>query len=239
MSAFATSLRGPVVVGVDGSLSSLSAVETAAREAQLRPRPLRVVHALNWPLLNVPVSGFQDDAERTVASAADRARVVAPDVEISTEIITGEAAAVLLGCSTNASLVVVGDRGLGGFTGLLVSSVAVQLAAHASCPVLVVRGDSDPAAPVLLGADGSPDSEAAVGFAFEEAALRGVPLAALHAWSHPVSEWPGDMLSPVYDVDETEAEESLVLAEALAGWREKYPDVVVRRRTVHRGPRRA
>jgi nucleotide-binding universal stress UspA family protein len=79
----------------------------------------------------------------------------------------------------------------------------------------------------------------AVGFAFEEAALRGMPLVALHAWTSPVSTGPGDMLPLVYDVSAVEAGEARLLAEAIAGRQEKYPDVEVRRVLVHRNARAA
>jgi nucleotide-binding universal stress UspA family protein len=237
-----------VIVGVDGSRSSLAAVDLAAQEAVLRGRPLRVVHAFVWPYFNVPLGpspygpaegGLRHEAERLLSEACDHARAAAPGLDVTGELVTGHAAAVLLGCAHASGLLVVGDRGLGGFTGLLVGSVAVQLAAHAPCPVLVMRGRADANAPVLLGVDGSPASDRAIGFAFEEAALRGVPLEALHGWTHPVSTGPGDTLPLVYDVAEVEGEEARLLAEALAGWHEKYPDVVVRRALVRGSARRA
>src|SRR4029450_4718326 len=95
-------------------------------------------------------------------------------------------------------------------------------------PIVVVRGVADPAAPVLLGVDGSSANGPAVGFAFEEAARRAVPLVAMHAWTHPAAPMPDGLLPPFYDADDMETEEARVLAEALAGWRDKYPDVVVR-----------
>ena len=149
-----------------------------------------------------------------------------------------ETAQALIAASRDATMVVVGDRGLGAFTGLLLGSVAIHLAAHASSPVLVVRGRSDATAPVVLAADGSPGNDGAVGFAFEEAALRDSELLALHVWRNPAKGMPGQMLSPVYDEALVQDEEERVLAEALAGWPEKYPDVVVRRRLVHAGIRR-
>ena len=103
----------------------------------------------------------------------------------------------------------------------------------------MARGSTDPAAPVLLGVDGSPANDLVVGFAFQEAALRGVPLTAMHTWTHPVSTGPGDMLPLVYDVAEVAAGEARVLAEALAGWHDKYPDVVVHRKLTHGGARKA
>ncbi len=241
-------LHRPVVVGVDGSASSLAAIDLAVREATLRRRPLCLVHAFIWPYLHVPLGpspygppegGLRHQAERILADAYTRAHTTGPNLDIHGELVTGEAAAVLLHSSRTAELIVVGDRGLGGFTGLLIGSVAVQLAAHATCPVLVARGTADPAAAVLLGADGSPANDPAVGFAFEEAALRGVPLIALHAWHHPVSTRPGDMLPLVYDPAEIEAEETRLLAEALAGWHDKYPDLTVHRELAHTSTRKA
>jgi nucleotide-binding universal stress UspA family protein len=234
-------MNAPVVVGVDGSARSLAAVDLAAREAALRDRPLKVAYVYVWPSLSVPVSpallgapgeAVRQDAARIVREGIERARKAAPAVPVTGTLFNGSAAAALVELSQTAALAVIGDRGHGGFTGLLAGSVAVELAAHAACPVLVARGRRDPTGPVLLGVDGSPANDPAVGFAFEEAALRGVPLVALHAWTQPVPAYPGDMLPVVYDVPEVEGEEARVLAEALAGWCEKYPDVVVRRRLV-------
>jgi nucleotide-binding universal stress UspA family protein len=114
----------------------------------------------------------------------------------------------------------------------LLGSVGSALIRHACCPVALVhdakRGQKvPPAAPVLLGIDGSPTSEAATALAFDEASRRGVDLVALHAWSDvPVfptlgMDWRG------YRDDGDEA-----LAERLAGWQEPYPDVRVKRRLV-------
>lgn len=236
-----------VLVGADGSPESLSAVDLAVREAVLRHQPLHVVHASVWPLMNVPLEappgvpggGLQHHAELIVQEATTRARAAAPDLAVTGEVVTGAAAAVLLGRADAASLVIVGDRGLGGFTGLLIGSVALQLASHAACPVLVARGTPDAGGPVLLGVDGAPASDPAVGFAYEEASLRRAPLTALHAWRHPVSTGPGDMLPLAYDPAEVEADEERLLAEALAGWQDKYPDVAVRRQLVRGGARAA
>ena len=241
-----SSLSAPVVVGVDGSASSLAAVDLAVEQARLRGCSLLVVHAFVWPYFQVPLGpsawgppegGLRHQAEHLLAEAYQRAQTVAPGVVVQGELVTGAPAAVLRECSRTASVVVVGDRGLGGFTGLLVGSVAVELAAHAHCPVLVARGAVDPVMPVLLGVDGSPANDPAVGFAFEQAALRRVPLVAVHAWTHPVTTGPGDMLPLVYDVDEVQAQEARVLSEALAGWCDKYPDVEVRQVARHGGVR--
>jgi nucleotide-binding universal stress UspA family protein len=112
-----------------------------------------------------------------LAAAANAERQVAPGLELEQAEVTGLPVAVLRAESAAAEMVVLGDRGLGGFTGLLVGSVAVELAACASCPVVVVRGPEQDhvtprAEPVVIGVDGSPVSEAAMAFAFEAAALR-------------------------------------------------------------------
>jgi nucleotide-binding universal stress UspA family protein len=237
----------PIVVGVDGSPEGRTAVEVAAKEAARRRVALRVVHGFIWPYMKVPLGpaehgpaegGLRHQADRIVADAVKAARLAAPGIRVSGEVIVGSAAQALIAASRDATMVVVGDRGLGAFAGLLVGSVAIHLTAHASSPVLVVRGRSDRSAPVVLAADGSPGNDGAVGFAFEEAALRDCELLVLHAWHNPARGIPGEMLSPVYDEALVQDEEKRVLAEALAGWPEKYPDVVVRRRIVHAGVRR-
>jgi nucleotide-binding universal stress UspA family protein len=239
----------PVVVGVDGSPSSLHAVSAAVPMAAERHRPLRVVHAFIWPLLRVPLgpgpgapddAGLRHDAERIVADAVAHARSAgAVGLDVSGEVVTGAAAAVLLAEARDAALVVIGDRGLGGFSGLLLGSVAVQLAAHAPVPVMVVRGTEHQDGPVVVGVDGSGDSDLAIGFAFEEAAFRNADLRAVHAWTHPIASEPGDMLPLVYDVDDVTDEATRLLAEALAGWRDRYPEVKVSRILVRGRARQA
>ncbi|MGA8114005.1 MAG: universal stress protein [Actinocatenispora sp.] len=245
------SSQAPILVGVDGSEFSDNAIRWAAREAVLRDRPLRVVHAFVWPMLNVPLgpppgaptgAGLRATADRLVTEAAALAREEAPSIQVETDVVSGAAAAVLIGAAQDAVLLVVGCRGMGGLSGLLVGSVGVQTATYAPCPVAVVRGprpSSTRPRPVVVGVDGSPASTAAVGVAFEEADLRHRDLAVLHAWTNPIPAEPGDMLPPVYDVDSVAAEEGVVLAESIAGWRDKFPDVRVDERVVHQRPRHA
>ncbi|WP_089154067.1 universal stress protein [Micromonospora sp. NBS 11-29] len=234
-----------VVVGVDGSEAASRAVRLAAREADRRHRPLRVVHGFIWPLLRVPVSapaqappgaGLRHQAERLVAEAVTQAQAECPGLRITGEIIDGEAAAVLLGESPAAALVVLGDRGLGGFAALVLGSVAVQVAAHADCPVLIARGADRPAGPVVVGVDGSELSRAAVEFAAATASTRGARLHAVHAYTHPASHGAGDMQPLVYEEGELRGEEYQVLTEALTGIEERWPDVPVTRAVVHARP---
>lgn len=237
-------MTNPVVVGVDGSPSSLEAVEVAAREAALRGVGLRLVHAFGRPSVHVPpgmppwnpkAAGVRELVDGTMTKAERRARTTAPDVEITRDVTVGEPVMVLEIESRTASLVVVGSRGLGGFGSLLLGSTAVHLAAHGRCPVLVVRGRPDPTGPVLLAVDGSPAGEAAVGFAFAEATLRGADLVALHAWntwSESAHEGYGDHLSVVVDLERLQEEEQRLLDETMAPWQERHPEVTVERRLV-------
>ncbi|MFF8196184.1 universal stress protein [Streptomyces bobili] len=244
-------MSGLVIVGVDGSAAGLAAVEAAAREAQSRGAGLRVVHAFVWPAMHVPLGpsslgppegGIRNMAERLLAEAVERARAVAPEVEVGHALVTGEPLTVLEAQSRSAELVVVGSRGMGGFVGLLAGSTAVHLAAHGRCPLLVVREQPAADGPIVLGVDGSAAGESAVDFAFAEAALRNAPLLALHAWTTwnaPLPP-PQDASAPYANPPGALAgEEERLLYEALAGHREKYPDVVVEHRTVHGRTREA
>ncbi|WP_086824077.1 universal stress protein [Allokutzneria sp. NRRL B-24872] len=239
----------PIIVGVDGSTSARHAVRWAAREAASRRAPLHLVHACLEITTYTPTrlprtfeEALRDQGSGHLLVAADLARESAPDVEVQTQLIVGTAAESLVPLSKQAQLVVLGSRGLGGFTSLVVGSVAVSLAAHAHCPVVVVRGsttDSEPpsAGPVVAGVDGSTASDAVLEFAFDEASRSGADLVAVHTWNDHIAEnaWA---MAPyvVLDWVAIEAEAHLVLAERLAGWQEKHPDVAVHRVVSRRTP---
>jgi nucleotide-binding universal stress UspA family protein len=187
-------MNGPVVVGVDGSPSSLAAVEIAAREAGLHGVGLRLMHAFGRPVAHSPHggrpwepsdAGMRELIDGTLTKAERRAHDTAPGIEVMREIVVGEPVTVLEIESRTASLAVVGSRGLSRFGALLLGSTAGHLAAHAACPVLVVRGTPNPGGPVLLAVDGSPASRGAVGFAFTQASLFGTDRVARHAGSTP------------------------------------------------------
>ncbi|WAX82122.1 universal stress protein [Streptomyces sp. KMM 9044] len=244
-------MSGLIVVGVDGSASSLAAVGAAAEEARRRGAGLRVVHAFLWPAMHVPLGasplgppegGLRTMAEKLVAEAVAHARSVAPDVEVSHAVVTGEPLTVLEAQSRDAELVVVGSRGMGGFIGLLVGSTAVYLASHGQCPVLVVRETGAADGPVVVGVDGSPAGAKAIGFAFAEASLRGAELFALHSWTswNAPAPAPQDERAPYASrPGELGAAEERLLSEALAGQQERYPSVKVRHEVVHGGTREA
>lgn len=240
-------MSAPIVVGVDGSASALTAVAWAAREAARHRVPLRFVHAYLLPAQGYPefvVTGaevreaFEQQGREWLEEAVAAARAVVPDVEVETSVVVDRPTTALVDESRRARLVVLGSRGLGGFTGLLVGSVAVAVSAHGGCPVVVVREPEAARGPVVVGVDGSPVSEEAVAFAFEEASLHGAPLVAVSAWT----DFPVDgAYASLFTVDwpRVEDEQHRVLAERLAGWQEKHPDVEVTRTVVRDRPVRA
>ncbi|BCB89550.1 universal stress protein [Phytohabitans suffuscus] len=179
-----------------------------------------------------PEGGLRNAADLIVRDAVAYAGRCDPRVSVSGEVVTGGISAVLIGESRRAFAVVLGDRGLGGFTGLLVGSVAVQVTAHARCPVLIARGTARENGPVVVGVDGSPHSDRAVAFAAEEAVLRKTDLRAVHAWTGPASTRAGDMLPLVYDPELVGEDESRLLSEATAGLTERHPDLLVAHRVV-------
>ncbi|MFE5797846.1 universal stress protein [Streptomyces sp. NPDC056503] len=206
-----------VVVGVDGSSSSPAVVEAAAREAQRRHAELRVVHALSWPVRPMYTPLDPSPLNRLVNEAAQHARSMAPEVKVTEAVEAGDAVAVLEAESRAADLVVVGPRGMESFIGMLMGSTAASLTVHAQCPVMVVRAEPAGAGPIALAVDGSPLGEKAIEFAFAEAELRGADILAVHAW-HP------DYVPPGTGPESAER----LLAQALAGRADRYPDVTVR-----------
>jgi nucleotide-binding universal stress UspA family protein len=240
-------VSGPIVVGVDGSDAALAAVDAAAHEARMRNAELHIVHAFVWPALHVPrgtsplgppAGAVRERVEEMLAAALARARAAAPGVQASHGVIAGEAVTALEAESRTAQLLVIGHRGPDGFVHVLLGSTAVHLAAHASCPVMVVRGRPEPAGPVLVAVDGSPQGQAAVAFAFTEAALRGADLVALHAWAtwsdhdKPTPGRPLEIVDLIGDGRQVQAAEERLLADALSGHRERYPDLTVHARLV-------
>jgi nucleotide-binding universal stress UspA family protein len=229
-----------MVIGVDGSANGERAVRWAAREAgerQMRIRLVAVVdepgEAMGQPAWVSPTAlrdPFIETARRHIRVATDSVHYIAENVEVDADVRVGHPVGVLLDESGRAGLLVVGHRGLGGVTGLLAGSVAVGVAARAGCPVVVVRGstgerDAHPEGPVVVGVDGSRLSEAAVEFAFDAASRRGVGLVAVHAWLDRIVA--AGKAAGVIDWDAVRGEEAALLAQRLAGWAEKYPDVTV------------
>lgn len=200
-----------VVVGVDGSMESRAAVDVGGWEAYRRGLPLRLVHG--YPDAGYPPDAPQGRLDREVERISRRY----PELATRSELVAGDPGTVLVDAARGAVLAVLGARGLGSFHSTLLGSVAERVAGAGAAPVILVRPPdpgSRPRIGVVVAVDGSPAAATAVEFAFEEAAARGTDLTAVSA-EEP--EWP-------------DAER--VLAEALAGWPDKYPQVELFRRPV-------
>lgn len=237
----------PVVVGVDGSEPALRAVRWAAEEAGRQGVPLRLVYASELPFGFPPGvvtehsirDMMREQGDRWLEDARAAATAVAPDVRVDPVTVDGAPVEVLVRESRTASLVAVGTRGHGGFTGLLLGSTSVGLAGRSHCPMVVVRGEGVSDGSVVVGVDGTPTGEAAIEFAFAEASARSVSLVAVHCWTDPAvaNALAAGALAGDYGLLEDQA--NRVLAERLAGWQEKYPDVPIIREVVREHPTRA
>ncbi|MET8231285.1 universal stress protein [Micromonospora sp. NPDC005298] len=187
-----------ILVGYDGSTDASRALDWALDEARCSGQPVRLAYVFEWLTVagwvgpGVAPGVWPDDTARRqvedlVRRAAADATAANPGLTITGQVYDGPPALVLQERSAEAGMLVLGSRGHGGFGGLLVGSTAVAVAAHAHCPVVVVRdGDARggaSAGPVAVGVDGSEPSQVALGFAAERAAQRRVPLRVLHAWT--------------------------------------------------------
>jgi nucleotide-binding universal stress UspA family protein len=226
----------PVVAGIDGSPSSLVALGYAAALAARRKSPLHLVHGYQRPMYSYDIIGLPLPSEPTEDYVREQVRDVLRDlvgrlrhehpelVAVQARQIDASPATVLTEQSRTAQVVVVGSRGIGGFSELLLGSVSAQVAAHAYGPVIVVRppvpdeiiapGPEQPRhelplGPVLVGFDGSAASLAALEFAVEEAVQRDVPLIMANVDSHK----PKD------------AED--LLADAARVWAAKHPELSI------------
>ncbi|MGS2811407.1 universal stress protein [Nocardia sp. MW-W600-9] len=238
-----------VVVGIDGSDGSTTAVRWAARTAADRGRALHIVHCTNPIADRTPRSAYdafifatmQDirlAAEQMLAAAREDALTAAPSVAVTTEVATGNPARALIDASVHAHLVVLGVTADAGSIAHL-GSTLLAVTAHAHGAVVIVRGP-DPdrrTGPVVVGVDGSSVGEPAIGAAFAEASLRGSELVAVHAWSDLTAGQFGGTSYLEMPIDDFSVAEEALLAERLAGWSEQFPDVVVRRVVELFGPR--
>lgn len=186
--------EGSVVAGLDGSPASDAALAWGVREAASRDLPVHLICARESYALptgaiegTLPWEALDDGGEAILTEARARALEIAPDVPITCSRPWGGAAQVLVAASDRAAFLVVGTRGRGRRTAAVLGTVSLQTASHARCPVVVIRGDQGEAtrthgsAHVVVGVDGSRDSERALRFAFDCAAPRG-RVTAITAW---------------------------------------------------------
>lgn len=224
----------PVVAGVDGSAEGTQAVRWAARDADLRSTGLKLVAVNTMTVAGNTVGGpmapsFYDlaeaDFDRILRESGEEAFQIAPHIKVDAQTRVGNAAAELIEESWSAQLVVVGTRGRGAFTGMLVGSVAQALVGHARSSVLVVgqHAINSPAireGGVVVGVDGSASSDRALKEGFAEASARRTALVAVHSLNER------GMAAEHAARAQTAGKE--FLTERLAPWEDLYPEVPVR-----------
>lgn len=219
-----------IVVGVDGSPGSMIAVRWAAQDAALRGVPLTLVHAART----------RSQRERGQQVLDEARRIAGEKPRVQCEMPSATAVFALTDLSEHADLVVVGCLGTGTLRGRHLCSVSSTLIHHAHCPVVVIHDDvqlnpESVTAPVLVGVDGSPESELAIAIAFAEASARRVGLIAVHAWQ-PVNLFDDIVSFPGEGYPALRSREDEIMAERLAGWSEQYPDVDVQRVVARNDP---
>jgi nucleotide-binding universal stress UspA family protein len=234
--------RGAVVVGVDGSEHARRAVRWAADHAELEDRPLALLHAAAPPsplgttwldTMGVDqvmiIEEVTEASHRLLAEAAASATADRPGLAVHQVLRLCDPRQALLDAAADASLLVVGSRGLGAVRGMLLGSVGNAVAKHAACPVVVVRRrdtDGPGAAGVVVGVEGGPADPAVLELAFRYAAAHGLTLTAVHCFWDEVRVAEGS-----HDVPDDEPgldDQRQLLADALRDVREKFPDVPVR-----------
>ncbi|GGO69253.1 universal stress protein [Nonomuraea cavernae] len=222
----------PIVVGVDGSESAKAALDWAIDDAARRARPLRIVHVREpWkserPFTKAHEEHTRSEQEaRLLAASEAHARTRAPGLNVTTAHLTGAVTERLLTESETADTLVVGNRGLGGFAGLVLGSVGLHLAGHAHSPLVIVRAPAHAGnGEVVAAYDGSDDADAALEYALKQAAAIGARVLVVYAERYP-SLGPqgagyGPLLAGAFADMKTEIRQRLV------PWREKYPGVEI------------
>jgi len=230
---------GSIIVGVDGSADAERALRWAAEQASLERRPLAVVtaagidqvRAVTWAgaagAYVIPVEDLMKGVQTVAETAAESVHQLRPVLPVTAHAAHGDPREVLIELSRDAHLVVIGSRGRGVLRSRLLGSVSTTVIRHAHSPVVVCRPESPGIVRkgVLVGADGTPEGQAVLELAFKHASLRGLPLTVLHSFHDVLAAVNGAKLVPA-----TEGfleEERLLLAESVAGFSEKFPDVRV------------
>ncbi|CAN5347975.1 universal stress protein [soil metagenome] len=227
-----------VMVGVGGGQSSHSAVEWAASRTARTSGSVHLVHVIDVTWGIVPAEYTEQAILAAEQSLREVERSVAdryPDVAVRSSVLVGSPVEELARATEQADLLVVGTRRRGEFGGA--GRLATRIAARAACSVIVVPDDVPAdATGVIVGVDGSDDSDAAVKFAAREADRLGESLTVIYSWAAP-EPWDTteSILAPLAPLDE----DRIVIAEAIAGLAEDYPDLTVHSEVVSARPERA
>ncbi|MDY3127019.1 MAG: universal stress protein [Corynebacterium sp.] len=243
-----------VVVAVDGSEAAENAVRWAANTAVKRGIPLRIASSYTMPQFlyaegMVPPKELFDDLQAETMEHIEQARAIAnaefPDLKIGHTIAEGSPIDMLLEMSHDVTMIVVGSRGMGGLSGMVMGSVSAAVVSHASCPVVVVRKDNNISernkyGAVVVGVDGSEVSEKATAYAFREAQARGAELIAIHTWMDMQAQASlAGLAAAQAEWAEVEREQGELLTQRLAKFEQEYPEVKVRKIIARDRPVRA
>jgi nucleotide-binding universal stress UspA family protein len=217
-------LRRPIVVGVDSDIESETAVAWAAQEALSRELPLTIVHAWSLGPVDMYSAGSERLSLRNAEQQADlvgrhHARLVQdfPQLPVCVDVVQGSAARVLLDYAADATTLVLGTRVYGVLSRVVLGSVSTSVAASAECPVVVLchpPGTAYSDGEVVVGVSGLEHDETVLGFACEHASRNRLPLRAVLCWNPGIRHYA----APADDARR-------YLAEAVAGWRERFPEL--------------
>lgn len=237
-----------IVVGYDGSPDARAALDWAVREAAARRLGIRVVYAEpelsglegaalmlseepgGQPALPPQGPALMAQAAEAVERAGVPVRTIATD---------GAPASLLVDQSRDAQMVVIGSRGMGSVSSAILGSTVSHVASHAHCPVIVIQANGNAEGPVVVGIDGSAESEETLEWAIDHASRHGLDVEVLHSYAIPVYPGVVPYVPPVEITQATADFEQRVAHEALAGWSERYPDVRITTTVVHGRPAQA
>lgn len=243
-------MSGSIIVGYDGSEGSTLALTWAAKTASQRNRTLEVITTWSMPAADLGIGAsamvqqdLVDELRKEAQSANDEGLALAAELGANAigEVIAGRPASAMVHHSEDAEMLVVGSHGSGGLTGFLLGSVSRQIATHAACPTVVVRPAKTDTADMVVGVDGSEHSLKALRWAFEQASFTGGGLHVLHSWEIPptwsmveVPSYEPEVL--IRDYGNAELRDT---SEAMAGFRDDFPDVKVRQEVMKGSPVKA
>jgi nucleotide-binding universal stress UspA family protein len=244
------SLNSTIVVGIDYSPASDAALAWALECSAHSTSRLRIVHVSETSETELRIldsegwrveDQLRERGKMLADAALATARTSYPDVPVAAHVTMGSAAAVLVEESKEADLVVVGNRGIGGFRGLLLGSTALRVTARAHCPVVAVPEASSDGPPsrsgIVVGVKNANDAEAALDFAVRQAADHGnEPVTVVHAWEIPALLRAGPVAPLVYDWDLVAGQERVRVEEALLPWSRRHAGVEVRIKAIQGHP---
>ena len=238
---------GPVIVAYDGSKAARAAAAYGAQEATRRGVGLTMIYAHQPTPMWGPATPILDDyswerdwIHQILRDGRKEVALAYPELEIDAKIMSGSPAGAIIDASATANLVVTGTQSTAGIIGHLAGSVAAQIAAHAHTPVIVVR-ETDSVRPhsspsparIVVGLDGSDESQRALAFAVDEAVERDASIEAVYGWCVPDVHDIEPFINSTYVLEDEKAKADRLVSEAVSGWSDRYPDLAITHRIVY------